>query len=294
MDSRLSKFKSQFNTALDKNKLGHAYLLTGRNTSLLNQLALEIICDIETFKNQISNALLLKRLSEKNYSDLMQIDNKDKSVKINDIRKISSFLQMKTIEGNHRIILIKNANMMTIEAQNALLKILEEPNNNSLIMLLSETADTFLPTVLSRVQVLHTNEIFESETTLISSEDQEFIVDNIKEILLFGNISSIFILSDMFAVKKNRYTTEMYLNYLYSVFFEILRNKRIGNAKEDKYRIFHQISAQLTPHLLNRILKTILDTNKQIKQNASLNLSVQAMLIKIQEDYYAENSRNTI
>ena len=294
MDSQLSTFKSLFNTALYKNKLGHAYLLTGANTPLLNQSALEIICDIEAFDNQITSELLLKRLSDGNYSDLMQIDNNDKSVKINDIRKISSFLQMKTIEGNHRIILIKNAEMMTTEAQNALLKILEEPYNNSLIILLSETSDTFLPTILSRVQVLRANEIFENETTLIPSKDQEFIVDNVKEILLFGNISSIFILSDMFSVKKNRFMTEMYLNYLYSVFFEILRNKQVGNTKENEYKIFHQISAQLTPYLLNKILKIILDTIKQIKQNASLNLSVQAMLIKIQEDYYAENSRNTI
>ena len=294
MDKNLSTLKSQFKTALDKNKLGHAYLFTGTNTNILIQSALEIICDIETFGNQISSELLLKRLCDGNYSDLMRIDNEDKSVKIDDIRKIASFLQMKTIEGTHRIILINNADMMTIQAQNALLKILEEPYASSLIILLSETIDVFLPTVLSRVQIVQANQTSEQNPPIISLEEQEIIVKHMQNILLLGDICSIFVLSDMFTVKKNRSKTEMYLNYLYSVFFGILRNKKTNEVNNDENNQFHQISTQLSAHFLSQILSTIFTTIKQLKQNASLNIAIQAMFIKIQEDYYAENSRNTI
>lgn len=294
MDIQLSAFKSQFKTALEKNKLGHAYLFTGSNTSILTQTTLEIICDIETFEDQISNDIFFKRLSEGNYSDLMNIDNEDKSIKINDIRKISSFLQMKPVEGAHRIILIKKADMMTIEAQNALLKILEEPYNNSLIILLSETSDAFLPTVLSRVQVLQVNQILNRETQPIPFDEKEIIAYHLQKILLLGDISSIFILSDILISKKNRQKTEIYLSYLYSIFFEISRGKHTNKFNDDEYNKISQFFTELTPHILDKILNTVLDTIKQIKQNASLNLSVQAMLIKIQEDYYAENSRNTV
>ena len=294
MDNHLPVFKLKIKSSIKNNTLGHAYLLTGSNLDYLKQVVFEIICEIEFNKECPSDSLLFKRLSDGNYSDLMEIDNEDKSIKINDIKKISSFLQLKTIEGIYRIILINHADKMTTEAQNALLKILEEPYGNSLIILLSEAFDAFLPTVLSRVQIIRLNQLERNVVAFISSDNQELIAQHMQRILLLGDITSIFTLSDILSPQKNRLETEKHLSYLYLIFLKILQEKQLNDKYNHETNLLHQVSIGLTPSIMDKILNTILDTIKQIKQNSSLNLSVQAMLIKIQEDYNAENSRNTI
>ncbi len=79
----------------------------------------------------------------------------DKSIGIDEIKNISSFLSRKPLGDKNRVYL-KDAHLMTIAAQNAILKILEEPPGNSEIYLVTDQPDQLLPTVLSRVQILQT------------------------------------------------------------------------------------------------------------------------------------------
>lgn len=79
----------------------------------------------------------------------------DKSIGIDEIKNISSFLSRKPLGDKNRVYL-KDAHLMTIPAQNAILKILEEPPGNSEIYLVTDQPDQLLPTVLSRVQILQT------------------------------------------------------------------------------------------------------------------------------------------
>lgn len=78
----------------------------------------------------------------------------DKSISIESIRKLQEFTRLKTPGTNsvRRIIVIENASTMTTEAQNAFLKLLEEPPEDTVIIMTSETNRGLLPTVVSRTQ----------------------------------------------------------------------------------------------------------------------------------------------
>ncbi|HET7302102.1 MAG TPA: AAA family ATPase [Candidatus Saccharimonadales bacterium] len=81
------------------------------------------------------------------------------SLSIDDIRQLQQFVKLRTV-GTARIrraILIEHADTLTVEAQNALLKLLEEPPADTILILTAAEAHTLLPTIRSRVQTLAIN-----------------------------------------------------------------------------------------------------------------------------------------
>lgn len=92
----------------------------------------------------------------------------EKSIGIDEIRTINHFLAKKPIQSDKNKVYIKEAHLMTPFAQNALLKILEEPPGNSEIYLVTDQSDMLLPTVLSRCQSLNSSNTPNSQNTPIN------------------------------------------------------------------------------------------------------------------------------
>jgi len=93
------------------------------------------------------------RIEARNHPDVHWVEKDDSgSIKIDQVRQIEKEIQLKPYEGKKKVFIIIEAQDLTLEACNALLKTLEEPPSNSLLILTSAHADQLLPTVLSRCQ----------------------------------------------------------------------------------------------------------------------------------------------
>lgn len=92
------------------------------------------------------------------------------SIGIEDIKQMQKKIFLKPIKSKLKAIIIDEAELLTIEAQNALLKILEEPPEHTIIILSSETQETLLPTILSRCQLI---QLEEEQQTLSEKEREE-------------------------------------------------------------------------------------------------------------------------
>ncbi len=86
-----------------------------------------------------------------------------RSVKIEAIREVDKFLQLKPLEGRHRLTVIEEADTMSTDAANALLKTLEEPPANGRLILLVKDARALPMTILSRCAVLRFRPLPETE-----------------------------------------------------------------------------------------------------------------------------------
>lgn len=107
-----------------------------------------------------------ERMAENNHSDLLILDRKSQAVilrektetqtaiKIESIRYMDKFLRLLPTEGQKRTVIIDEAQKMTIEATNALLKILEEPPPSAQIILIVTDERSLPPTILSRCAIL--------------------------------------------------------------------------------------------------------------------------------------------
>lgn len=114
-------------------------------------------------KSEVSESSATEKLSEKQLNDLVDELSKKKTnpyykiqidgannVKISSIREIRKFLSLDYTDIEHRVVIIDEAHLMNTEAQNALLKSLEEPPEGVIFILITPYEDKLLPTIRSR------------------------------------------------------------------------------------------------------------------------------------------------
>jgi DNA polymerase III delta prime subunit len=123
--------------------MNHAFLITGGNPKTRLE---EIQKIVDYFQEK-------KTPSLKNHPDIFILEE-ESSIKINQVRALKKALRLKPYSSTNKIAIIKEAEKLTREAQNAILKTLEEPTGASVIILTSQREDQLLPTIVSRAQII--------------------------------------------------------------------------------------------------------------------------------------------
>ncbi len=102
-----------------------------------------------------------KFLTEKPYGsifdwyNLLDVKNKQGEIRVEDAQEMLKSLALKSYEGGYKIMIVWMADKMNIAASNKLLKLLEEPTDKTLFILISENEEDIIQTIRSRCQVLH-------------------------------------------------------------------------------------------------------------------------------------------
>ncbi|MBW1960618.1 MAG: DNA polymerase III subunit delta' [Deltaproteobacteria bacterium] len=93
-----------------------------------------------------------RKIASENHPDVIYIRPAGAVIRITQIRELSATLSLKPYEAKTRVVIIADAHSMNTEAGNALLKVLEEPPDHTIIILTTDQPLDLLPTVLSRCQ----------------------------------------------------------------------------------------------------------------------------------------------
>jgi DNA polymerase-3 subunit delta' len=106
---------------------------------------------------------------------VLEVQNKQGEIRVDDAQEIVKLLSLKAYEGGYKITIIWMADKMNTEASNKLLKLLEEPAEKTVFILISDNEEAIIQTIRSRCQVLHFNGLPEKiiENALISRENIE-------------------------------------------------------------------------------------------------------------------------
>lgn len=101
------------------------------------------------------------------------VQNKQGEIRVEDAESILKSLALKSYEGGYKVIIIWMADKMNIASSNKLLKLLEEPTDKTLFLLISENEEDIIQTIRSRCQVLHFNALNENviAQTLVTREN---------------------------------------------------------------------------------------------------------------------------
>lgn len=124
-------------------KLSHAYLFSGPEKLGKKTLALEFI-----------KFLFGQNPTNPPHPDFILITPLNKEIQIDQIRELTWKLSLKPSIAPFKTAVINQAHLMNQEAQNSLLKTLEEPRGKALLILISEMPEYLFPTILSRVQTI--------------------------------------------------------------------------------------------------------------------------------------------
>lgn len=121
----------------------------------------------------------------KNHPDLLYFPA-DSKLGIEQARKIKEHFSLKPYQAKGRVAVLEDATSLTLEAQNALLKLLEEPPSEALLLLGASSEIKLLPTVLSRCQIIRVQRAPEGEGDNVQNYEKEI------EKIVKGNISERF------------------------------------------------------------------------------------------------------
>jgi len=235
--------------SLNNSRISHAYLFSGLDALGKKEIALEFAQLINKQKKDSPDIIIIKP---------------ELSIGISQIEDMQKRLFLKPFSAPYKIAIIDEAEKMTTHAQNCLLKTLEEPRGQTIIILISSRPETLLETIISRVQSLKFYPLSkkemkdflkekapntELEKLIFISEGRpgraiSFLKDSQKMSDLwkmFNNIESI-IESDIgFRFKYindflNKENSEEFLNIFLKYFRLVLLSKTSGMEIDDKFK----------------------------------------------------------
>ena len=152
---------SRIGAAIENRTVPHAFLLLGPSGSGKHTMATEIAAALNCTSGGASlpcgECSLCKRIYEGNFTDVKLLEKpKDKAtLGVGPIKEFREDMFLSATESDFKVYIIADAEYMTIEAQNALLKVLEEPPSGVIIILLSTEGDKILSTIKSRAQTVN-------------------------------------------------------------------------------------------------------------------------------------------
>jgi len=148
------------NQSLKNNKVAQAYIFIGPDDLGKSTIALALARNLQGDPQGFNSDL-----------HILKLEDDRKSISIEQVREFIKILHLSSFLNSYKIGIVKQADFLTLEAQNALLKTLEEPQDKVVIILLVANEDNLSKTILSRSQLLYFQPV---SATII----YDYLVDN--------------------------------------------------------------------------------------------------------------------
>lgn len=147
--------KAILKRAQESGRLAHAYLFEGPEGIGKRLVALALARSLFCVnRNGCGECPACRKVDHQNHPDLHILEADGNTIKIEQIRMLQKDLSFRPMEGDRKICVIEAAEKMNASSGNALLKTLEEPSGNALLILLTSSPEAVLPTIRSRCQRL--------------------------------------------------------------------------------------------------------------------------------------------
>jgi DNA polymerase-3 subunit delta' len=167
-----SEIIERFDNSIEKHALSHAHLIIGEDG-----IGKSILARKFAFK-------IMGKTDFKEYIDIVNYRTNKSSFGVDEVRGIITEVNKKPYEGDKKVIIIYEGNKLTVQAQNALLKTIEEPPKGVYIIILCESAELILDTIKSRCQVHKLFPLKETEIEMFIENKYPSIDKELKKTLI--------------------------------------------------------------------------------------------------------------
>jgi len=229
----------------------------GKIDSALN-FATSVLCDNESGEpcQMCSNC---KLVSSGNHPDLIQIGGEG-TIKIAEIRQLQKSLYLKPYQAKHKVAVIQDSHLMTEESANAMLKVLEEPPENSIIILTSPDKKLLPETIVSRSQIVNFGTVGTSQITEGSEEIYTDVMDILKKKSVYEKIA----MAQKYS--KEKPLAVEFLNILEGILREVILGKSKSEYSEKKIINILELVEKSREYLKNNL------SSKFVLENLILNM----------------------
>lgn len=322
--------KEHFQSSVINKTISHAYIINGEKSSgksmLAKAFAMAIMCEAGGSEPCLQCESCKKIINNCNPDVINLVRDKKKktdSIGIDEIRQqVISSIYDRPYSGDHKVYIIDDADKMNIQAQNAILKTLEEPPSYAVLILITTNAARLLPTIISRCIVLNMRPVedkvirqylrdqdrfLDSTIDVITamasgnvgkakliSEDSEFIEfqDSIIEILKsIPNSDYRRILDGIDKLSEIKSEKKYSVEEVFDLFTLWYRDVLLYKATEDiDSLIFKKEATSIAKQsmyfkydALNEVIKFIDDAKSKVSSNLNYEAVMELLLINIQE-----------
>lgn len=296
--------KKYLSNSIKSNMISHAYMFEGPSGVGKNTMARDLATTLLEMENLF------------NSPDYIEITPDGNSIKIAQIRKLQSDILVKPYKS-YKIYVIDEAQKMTVEAQNALLKTLEEPPKYAIIILITNNKESLLDTIKSRCEIIKFTPIplvevadyltqtgvdknrasllanfsrgsMQKAIELSESEDFHIMRDEVQkyvETFLTGSMLDIMDIQSSIEKYKDNITNvlDLIVNYFRDIMMvkENVDSSMIINL--DRLVFIKNMSTKITYSQLSKIIDIIEETKNKLRSNCNFNISIQVMTLNIYE-----------
>ncbi len=275
--------------AIKNNRTSHSYLFVGTEGIGKKQIAKEfakaLLClNNDKYCNTCKSCI---EFDDNNNPDFVILEPDENSIKIEQIREIQRKVVEKPIISNQKVYIIDNSDKMTTEAQNCLLKTLEEPPKYITIILIGTNENAFLSTIKSRCTILRFKDIPQHKIEEYLGTQQIYFKD--KRILKAcgGSIGKALEIKD----RQEEYESihEFIENLAQENIIDIFQKTQIlFNSKERIQDILQYINILLLEmakenYKYSECIEIVEDTKKRLQSNANYDMTIDNMLLKMKE-----------
>lgn len=318
------QLKEHLQNAIASNKVSHAYIINGERNAGKEFIAKVFSMTLQCEKGETEpcgECHSCKQALSGNQPDIIYITHeKPNTIGVEDIRsQVNNDIVIKPYSSPRKIYIINEGEKMTPQAQNALLKTLEEPPEYAVILILTTNVDELLPTILSRCVVLNMKPVPDAlvkkylmeqlsvpdykanicvafargnigkAKLLASSEEFEKVKD--EAITLVKNINDMEINEIVKAIRKiseYKFDVNDYLDILTAWYRDVLFFKATKDVnslvfKEEIQQIM-KMSDRSTYEGIETIVNALQSAKKRLEANVNFDLTMELLLLAIQEN----------
>lgn len=318
------QIKEHLQNALSTGKISHAYIINGEKSSgkefIAKIFAMALQCEREGIE-PCNECRSCKQTLSKNQPDIIYVSHeKPNTISVDDIRaQVNNDVAIKPYSSKYKVYIINEAEKMTPQAQNAILKTLEEPPAYAVIMLLVSNMNSLLPTILSRCVTLNMKPVRDElvrkylmeelqvpdykanvcvgfargnvgkAKLLASSEEFENIKSEALSLLKY--IKEMEMQEIVAAIKKiNEYKLEVqdYFDIIAIWYRDVLLFKATMDANQlifrDEIQTLRKIAARCSYEGIEKVIQALSTAKKRMEANVNFDLLMELLLLEIQEN----------
>lgn len=268
--------KEHFIHAIQRNKISHAYILNGEpgagKLEMAKWFAKTVQCEQKSME-PCGRCQSCLQADGNNHPDILYVEpEKTTSIGVDDIRdQINNAMAIKPYSSTYKVFIVDGSQKMTIQAQNALLKTLEEPPAYGIILLLTTNADIFLPTIRSRCVILNFEPV-EEAVRLARNPELQVMKDHCYQVMNeIPKMSLEQIYDTVKEIGQYKQNMDEYLDYMLQWHREDLLKKELGEQSRFSY------------NKSGKNITAIEEARERIKSNVNLDLALEMMLFAIKE-----------
>ena len=291
--------KELLQNSIKTNNLVHSYMFVGPDgigkKLFADAFAKMILCEEHNSSCNECNSCIL--FSSQNHPDFMVIDAENsKEIKIAQVRFLQEKIAEKPVVSSKNVYIINNVDLMNTEAQNCLLKTLEEPPEYAVIILVLSNESKLLNTIKSRCTKITFNRLTNDELLKYANINKIDINSHLLSICE-GSISRLIQLKDNLSVYND---LDLIINNLAnSDIVDIWNNAEILYKSKDEIMDFlNYFNITFLDKLRNtndekyiNIIKIVEKTKNRLSANANYDMSVDNLLLQIWEEFHENHNR---